>query len=115
MLWLLSHPVGHGRLSRGEREETADPSTALPPDFLSNLVGSASFMRLSLRKAAHVAVVSAARRKSGVRFGRDDKGKGGVSIRIRCRLRELQIPPLRFASVGMTKGRAAFPSESDAG
>jgi hypothetical protein len=28
-------------------------------------------------------------------FGRDDKGEGGASIRIRCWLRELQIPPLR--------------------
>jgi hypothetical protein len=27
---------------------------------------------------------------------------------------ELQIPPLRYASVGMTKGRAALPFEFDA-
>ena len=31
-------------------------STALPPDFLSSLAALANFMRLSLRKAAHVAV-----------------------------------------------------------
>jgi hypothetical protein len=27
---------------------------------------------------------------------------------------ELQIPPLRYAPVGMTKGRVAFPSRFDA-
>jgi hypothetical protein len=40
---------------------------------------------------------------TSLRSGRDDKGEGGASIRIRCWLRELQIPPLRFAPVGMTK------------
>jgi hypothetical protein len=32
----------------------------LSPDFLSSLVGSANFMRLSSTKAAHVAISSAA-------------------------------------------------------
>jgi hypothetical protein len=32
----------------------------LPPDFLSSLVGSAKFMRLSSMKAAHVAISGAA-------------------------------------------------------
>src|ERR1700684_2302051 len=36
------------------------------------------------------AVTSAA-----LRFGRDDKGYGGASIQSRCRLSELQMPPLR--------------------
>jgi hypothetical protein len=45
-----------------------------PPDFLLNLVGSASFMRLSLRKAAHAVPSTAAQRKIRVRYGRDDKG-----------------------------------------
>ena len=35
------------------------------PDFLWNLVASASFMRLSLLKGAHAALSSAACRKSG--------------------------------------------------
>jgi hypothetical protein len=38
-----------------------------PPDFLSNLVGSASFMRLSLRKAAHAALSRAAQQEIRVR------------------------------------------------
>jgi hypothetical protein len=47
--------------------------------------------------------------------GRDDKVRVVACVRIRCWWRELQIPPLRFAPVGMTKGRAALRSESDAG
>src|SRR5271156_4911489 len=43
------------------------------PDFLSRLVALAKFMRLSLRKAAHVAVVSAAWQETRVRYSRDDK------------------------------------------
>jgi len=45
-----------------------------PPDFLSNFVGSASFLRLSLRKAAHADLSTAARQEIRVRSGRDDKG-----------------------------------------
>jgi len=37
----------------------------------------ASFMRLSLLKAAHAAVTSAARQEIRVRSGRDDKGEVG--------------------------------------
>ena len=35
-------------------------------------------------------------------FARDDKGEGDASIRIRCWWREPQVPPLRYAPVGMT-------------
>jgi hypothetical protein len=42
------------------------------PDFLSNLVALAKFMRLSLRKAAHAAMSSAAWQEIRVRSGRDD-------------------------------------------
>src|SRR6202021_57411 len=42
------------------------------PDFLSNLVALANFMRLSLRKAAHAAMSSAAWQEIRVRSGRDD-------------------------------------------
>jgi hypothetical protein len=45
-----------------------------PPHFLLKLVGSASFMRLSSRKAAHAALSTAAQQEIRVRFGRDDKG-----------------------------------------
>jgi hypothetical protein len=41
-------------------KKTADPSTTLPPDLLSDLVGSANFMRHSLKKAAYVAFFRAA-------------------------------------------------------
>ncbi len=50
------------------------------PDFLSNLMALGSFMRLSLRKAAHADMSSAAWQEIRVRFGstasrdrRDDK------------------------------------------
>ena len=42
---------------------------ALPPDFLWNLVALANFMRLSLRKGAHVVVSSAAWQEIRVRSG----------------------------------------------
>jgi hypothetical protein len=47
------------------------------PNFLSKLVGLASFMRLSLRKAAHAAMSSAAWQEIRVRSGRDDRVEGG--------------------------------------
>src|ERR1700747_2791799 len=43
------------------------------PDFLWNLVALANLMRLSLTKAAHVAMSSSARQEIRVRSGRDDK------------------------------------------
>jgi hypothetical protein len=51
------------------------------PDFLLMLVALADFMRLSLRKAAHAAVSSAAWQEIRVRSGRDDKAGGDVSMR----------------------------------
>ncbi len=42
------------------------------PDFLLSLVALAIFMRLSLTKAAHVAMSSAAWQEIRVRSGRDD-------------------------------------------
>jgi len=59
------------------------------PDFLWNLVASASFMRLSLLKGAHAALSSAAWQEIRVRSGRDDKfvftthlsGEGRVNCR----------------------------------
>ena len=43
-----------------------------------------SFMRLSLMKAAHVALSGAAKQEIRVRFGRDDKGEGDGSIKSGC-------------------------------
>ena len=51
------------------------------PNFLSRLVASANFMRLSLRKAAHAALSSAAWQEIRVRSGRDDKWRVGTFIR----------------------------------
>ena len=59
---------------------TADPSAA--PDFLSNLVALANFMRLSLRKA-HTRLCPAQRgRKSG--YAPDDKGESDASTASGC-------------------------------
>jgi hypothetical protein len=44
------------------------------------LVALADIMRLSLKKGAHSALSSAAWQEIRVRFGRDDKGEGGVSM-----------------------------------
>jgi hypothetical protein len=37
-----------------------------------------------------------------LRSGRDDKGEGSDSICISCWMSQQQVPPLRFAPVGMT-------------
>jgi hypothetical protein len=64
------------------------------PDFLLVLVASANFMRLSLLKAAHAVVSSAAWQEILVRSVEKHLHEGSV---------EPQVPPLRFASVGMTR------------
>ena len=48
----------------------------LPPDFLSGLVVSVNFMRLSLKKAAYV-VVDESSVVGNPEFARDDKVEGG--------------------------------------
>jgi len=56
---LIGNPGTLGRKTFPRKVRgTADPSAA--PDFLSSLVGSANFMRLSSMKAAHVAISGAA-------------------------------------------------------
>ena len=79
------------------RERNCRSLHCAPPDSLLKLVGSASFMRLSLRKAAHVALSTAARQ---------EMTKGGLveGLVICDKETKLQIPPLRCAAVGMTKG-----------
>jgi hypothetical protein len=51
----------------------------LPPDFLSGLVASVNFMRLSLRKAAYVALDESSV-VGNSEFARDDKGEGGAHL-----------------------------------
>ncbi len=51
-------PLG---LKARNRERNSRSLHYAPPDFLWNLMALANFMRLSLRKAAYVAVASAAR------------------------------------------------------
>jgi hypothetical protein len=46
------------------------------PDFLLNLVGSISFMRLSLRKAAHAVLSTTAQQEIRVRYGRKSLPSG---------------------------------------
>jgi hypothetical protein len=53
----------------------------LPPDFLSDLVASANFVRLSLKKAAYVAVDESSI-VGNPEFARDDKGRVGASMGI---------------------------------
>jgi hypothetical protein len=73
------------------------------PDFLLTLVALVHFMRPSLRKGAHAALSSAAWQEIRVRFGRDDKVEGGAFSRHwLLGSTEQQVPPLRFAPVGMT-------------
>jgi hypothetical protein len=55
----------------------------LPPDFLSGLVASVNFMRLSLKKAAYVAVDESSV-VGNPEFARDDKVKVCASMQ-RCR------------------------------
>ena len=50
------------------------------PDFLLRLVALMSFMRLSLTKAAHVALSGAAKQEIRVRFARDDTGKRTIGL-----------------------------------
>jgi hypothetical protein len=51
----------------------------LPPDFLSGSVASVNFMRLSLKKAAYVAVDESSV-VGNPEFARDDKVGGCASI-----------------------------------
>ena len=70
-------------------------------------------MRPSLRKGAGVVLSSAAWQETRVRFGRDDTSVL-VEELFQDKSAEQQIPPLRYASVGMTKGRVALPFRLDA-
>ena len=63
---------GLKNLRENWRKVTAGPSTPLPRISCKSSVASANFMRLSLMKAAHVVVSSAARQEIRVRSGRDD-------------------------------------------
>jgi hypothetical protein len=69
-----------GRVASGFRFSIKPNCRSLPyatPQFLSRLVALANFVRLSLRKAAYVALGGVVMWEIRVRFGRDDKFKGG--------------------------------------
>jgi len=67
--WGTQHPAGR----EGELQ-----IPRLPPDFLSGLVVSVDFVRLSSKKAACV-VVDESSVVGNPEFARDDKGEGGDS------------------------------------
>jgi hypothetical protein len=49
-------------------------------------------------------------RSRSLHFVRDDKGEGGASVKHSLLVEELQIPPLRFASVVDKEGAVAHLS-----
>jgi hypothetical protein len=63
--------ISEGSALRGRENRRSLHSAT--PDFLSKSVALAKFMRLSLRKAAHVVVGGFAKQEIRVRSGRDDK------------------------------------------
>jgi hypothetical protein len=67
--WGTQHPAG----TEGELQ-----IPRLPPDFLSGLVASVNLVRLSLKKAAYVAVDGSSV-VGNPEFARDDKGECGDS------------------------------------
>src|SRR5580692_6467742 len=92
------------RTGKGNRRS---PNCAAP-DFLLSLVALAILMRLSLTKAAHVAMSSAARQEIRVR---------SVEKHFHERSAELQIPPLRCPRFPVDLGsvdelRTPFSTES---
>jgi hypothetical protein len=76
------------------------------PDFLSNLVGSASFMRLSLRKAAHAALSTAAQQEIRVRSVENIPKKGPRNCR------SLGFPGFPVELGVISELHAAFLNES---
>lgn len=70
----------------GRRRNEAKSFGGLPPDFLSNLLVSAGFMRLSLRKAAHEDFGSAPRQEIRVAprfqttYAPRQAGAGGANV-----------------------------------
>jgi hypothetical protein len=66
------------------------------PDFLLNLVGSASFMRLSLRKAAHAALSTVEQQEIGYALSKNISSKG----RLNCRSLHYAPPDFLLNLVG---------------
>jgi hypothetical protein len=85
------------------------------PEFLSRLVALAEFMRLSLMKAAHLDLSGAAYQEFGYAsllmnnpLGQNLRAHRGAFVRGKG---AQQVPPLRCAPVGMTRGRGRFQVE----
>jgi hypothetical protein len=72
-------------LLRKNQEKKPQISSPRSPYFLFDLVALMKFVRLSLRRAASVVMVSAARQEIRLRSGRDDKGEGNASRENGCR------------------------------
>jgi hypothetical protein len=79
-----------------------------PPDFLWNLLASANFMRLSLRKGAHAALSSAVWQEIRVRSGRDDNSYFGKDASAQGKL----LSRKQSQALGMTKGKGRASIES---
>jgi hypothetical protein len=73
-------------VEKHSQEGTAEPQISLlrSPGFPVETRGVDQHHAVFLRKTAHVVVASSAKEEIRVRFGRDDKGEGGVSIDSRC-------------------------------
>ncbi len=114
--------VWYGTFGKAERR-TADPSTALPRISCSTWWRWCTSCAFPLQKGAHAVLSNAAWQEIRVRSGRDDKGEvgafnkdwladdgtAGLSAPLHCvekhfqeRSVEQQVPPPRYASVGMT-------------
>jgi hypothetical protein len=75
--WANDEPAAR----KGGRNALLGSSPSTNPDFLWSLVGSLHFMRLSLKKGAHVVLSRAAYRKSGESTGAPSFAlfaKGGI-------------------------------------
>jgi alpha-mannosidase len=114
--------VWYGRFGKAEGR-TADPSTTLPRISCRTWWRWCTSCAFPLQKGAHAALSSATWQEIRVRSGRDDKGYGGVFNKdwladdgtaglsaplhsvekhFQGRSVEQQVPPLRYAPVGMT-------------
>jgi hypothetical protein len=98
----------HLRGLRLGKRSTADPSTTLPriPVEVGGVGGlHAVFLGEDGTRGSVQGNVTGIRVRSGPTAGRgrrDDKGEGSALVGSNCWSREQQVPPLRFAPVGMT-------------
>ena len=118
-LWRYLHSTRRGR--RPRRKVTR--GSAGSPSFLRLLRGAALAVTLMLPAEGRAQVAlpagpappqGSAVAQQGLRENRRRNSGPPVEKHFQERSAELQIPPLRFAPVGMTKERVPFPFELDA-